>query len=208
MPAEMRTSEVGEPTWEIAMLFPRQGAWSELEYLTLDAGRLVEFDSGKVELVPMPTELHQAIVLFLYMEIQRYLALPHARPGVALVAPLRMRTGETKYREPDVLFMLDENRDRRTSRYWTGADVVVEIVSGDDPDRDCVTKRQEYASAGIPEYWIVDPRDRTICVLTLNEGDANYSEAGRYSDDRLAASIVLPGFEIDVSQAFDRPEVA
>ena len=41
--------------------------------------------------------------------------------------------------------------------HWTGADLVIEVVSPDDPDLDLVVKRQEYAQAGIPEYWIVDP---------------------------------------------------
>jgi Uma2 family endonuclease len=54
--------------------------------------------------------------------------------------------------------MKAEHRNRRTFDYWEGADLVVEIVNRDDPARDLETKRAEYAEAGIPEYWIVDPR--------------------------------------------------
>jgi len=44
---------------------------------------------------------------------------------------------------------------------------VVEIVSPDDPDRDLVEKVADYAEAGIPEYWIVNPNTATISVLRL-----------------------------------------
>ena len=50
---------------------------------------------------------------------------------------------------------------RCQDRYWLGADLVVEVVSPDRPERDLVDKRIDYAvrQAGIPEYWVVDPRD-------------------------------------------------
>ena len=47
---------------------------------------------------------------------------------------------------------------------------MVEVVSPDDPGRDLVEKRADYAEAGIAEYWIADPRDQTIRVLTLQDG--------------------------------------
>jgi Uma2 family endonuclease len=48
---------------------------------------------------------------------------------------------------------------RVTDEYWEGADLVMEVVSSHDEDRrrDLVVKREEYARAGIAEYWIVDP---------------------------------------------------
>ena len=49
---------LGEPTWDVAQLFPNQGAWSELDYLNLDTSHLVEFSSGVVEYLPMPTIDH------------------------------------------------------------------------------------------------------------------------------------------------------
>lgn len=55
------------------------------------------------------------------------------------------------------MVLRDANDLRRQDAYWTGADLAVEVVSEDDPGRDLITKRLEYAQAGIPEYWIVDP---------------------------------------------------
>lgn len=206
MSTDYPKSQHGEPTWEMAELFPDQGCWSEQEYLRLDAGRLVEFDNGTLEFVTMPTELHQAIAFFLCLRL-RLFAEPR-NLGVTYMAPLRVRVREGTYREPDVLFMLTQHRDRRTQRFWHGADLVMEIVSEDDPDRDIIHKRHDYAAAQIPEYWIVDPRDRSVTVLTLDATGDVYIDAGRYTHDQIASSILLDGFTVSVREVFDRPEVS
>ena len=81
---------------------------------------------------------------------------------------------------------------------------MIEVVSPDAPQRDLVEKRADYAEAGIPEYWIVDPRDETITVLTLT-GEA-YAEHGVYARGDLAASVLLEGLTVDATAAFDAPE--
>jgi Uma2 family endonuclease len=83
-----------------------------------------------------------------------------------------------------------------------GADLAVEVVSPgeENRERDIETKRTEYARAGIQEYWIVDPATDTISVLVLERG--NYVEQGVYRAGAKAPSILLPGFEVDVSEVF------
>ena len=51
-------------------------------------------------------------------------------------APLKVRLSDEVMREPDVLFMKAENAHLRGNKYGTSADLVVEVVSEDDPDRD------------------------------------------------------------------------
>ena len=80
----------GEPTWEIAQLFPVQGNWSELDYLALQTNHLVEFSDGCVEFLPMPTHVHQMIVAFLYGLLKSFVDA-HDPGGVVLFAPLPMR---------------------------------------------------------------------------------------------------------------------
>ena len=80
---------------------------------------------------------------------------------------------------------------------------MVEVVSPDDPDRDLVEKRADYAEAGIAEYWIADPRDETLTVLVLR-GEA-YVGHGRYVRGETAASVLLEGFAAEVSAVFDAP---
>ena len=65
-------------------------------------------------------------------------------------------------------------------------------------------KRADYPEGGILEYWIVDPRDDTITVLTL-KGDA-YVEHGVFPRGATATSALLEGFTVDVAAVFDAPE--
>ena len=185
-------------------ILPPQGAWSESAYLWLtDHGnRLIEFTDGHVQELPMPTFEHQAVLLFLYGLFHGYLK---RRGGVVMVAPLRMRIRAGKFREPDLLLLRDRADPRCRSPYWLGADLVAEVVSPDDPARDLVEKRVDYAEAGIAEYWIADPRAETIGVLTLQDGA--YVEHGVYRRGTAARSPLLPGLVADVAACFDAPTV-
>ena len=181
---------------------PRQGAWGDNDYLWLTdhCRRLIEFTDGWLEELPMPTYTHQAVLLFLYDLFRGYL---RSRGGVVMVAPLRMRVREGKFREPDLL-LRHQDDPRCEDRYWLGADLVAEVVSADNPDRDLVEKRVDYAEAGVAEYWIADPRTETILVLELHDGA--YREAGAYRRGELAPSPSLDGLLVDVAAVFDAPK--
>ncbi len=103
--------------------------------------------------------------------------------------------------EPDILLVRNANAPRRQNRYWLGADVVVEIASPDDPERDMATKRADYAEAGILEYWIANPEDETITVLAL-AGDA-YAEHGVFRRGARATAVLLEGLVASVDEVFD-----
>ena len=188
------------PVWRIATLFPNQGAWSEQEYLALKTNRRVEFDSGFVEVHDAPTNQHQAI-LSCFIAVLRTLAKQMG--GVERPAGLRLRLWEQKYREPDVVFLRDRNSSLRHENYWDGADLAIEIVSAslEDRERDLVAKRIEYAQAGIQEYWIVDPAEETVTVLSLY-GDV-YSEHGTFVRGSVVTSVLLPELALPVTEILD-----
>jgi Uma2 family endonuclease len=188
------------PTWEIAHLFPAQGQWSEDEYLALNGNRHIEFSHGFLEVLPMPTTSHQLLVVFLHALLAGFAA--GSGLGLALLAPLSVRLWRGKFREPDVVFMRQEHADRIEEDFWRGADLVMEVVSGaaEDRRRDLVTKREEYARARIPEYWIVDPQEQRIVVLKL--AGKQYAVHGEFAPGSQATSWSLPGFQVDVTQAF------
>ena len=205
-PTEARrrpAAETAEPAWDVALLFPNQGAWSVEEYLGLDTNHLVEFSHGFIDVLPMPTQSHQLIVAFLYRGL---LAVVTARNlGCVLTVPFRIQLWPGKFREPDVVFLSAEHADRRGEQYWEGADLVMEVVSQDNRDHDLVTKRREYARAGIPEYWIVDPQEEAITVLTL-EGDT-YAVHGEFERGAEATSVLLAGFTVAVDEVLDAAEI-
>lgn len=191
----------GEPTWEMARYFPLQGDWTEAEYLRLCPERGVEFVDGHVEFLPMPTELHQFLLIFLVESLRTFVKKQDL--GIALPAGLRVRLWDGRIREPDIVFLFKENYRLRENKHWRGADLAMEIVSADDPERDLVVKREEYAKCGIREYWIVDPRDSTITVLKLENGAYMVHCSG--GKGQTVASALLPGFTADVAAAFTVP---
>jgi Uma2 family endonuclease len=191
----------GEPTWEMADLYPIQGTWTEEEYLDLDVMRLIEFDNGVLEFLPMPTHSHQGISGFLFMALGLFLQ-SFDPSGCLRYAPLRVRVGKKKYREADLLYLSGAHLDRCHERFWEGADLVVEIVSPGrkSRDRDFVEKRKDYARAQIPEYWIVDPQKKVILVLTLR-GKA-YAVHGEFGAGQTATSVLLRGLAVSVDEVF------
>lgn len=194
-----RHSRRGEPTWEIALLYPEQGMWTESAYLALGTKRMVELSDGCLEILPMPTAFHQYILLFV-LDALRAFVKQHAA-GHVLPAPLPVWLWQGKFREPDIVYCKPE-RIPDMHGQPKGADLAVEIVSpGEDSrERDLKTKRQEYAAAGISEYWIVDPDERHIVVLTL--AGNTYREHGTFKVGSQATSLLLPGFAIDVAAMF------
>ena len=180
-------------------MMPPQGHWTDEQYLWLTdrTRRMVEFTDGRIEELPMPTIVHQAILSFLHDLFKAYLG---PRGGFVLFAGLRVRIREGKFREPDLAALCDRSDARNQDRFWLGADVVVEVVSPDDPDRDLVVKRADYAEADIAEYWIVDPGLETVTVLTLAGGA--YAEHGVFSHGESATSPLLEGLVLDVTDMF------
>ncbi len=199
--ATLLPERLAEPTWEIAKLFPDQGSWSEEDYLALETSHLVEFSHGHVEVLPMPTQSHQFIVFFLARLLQDFLVAQ--RGGTLLQAPFRVRLWPGKYREPDILLMLPEHDHRRYEEFWDGADLVIEVISGTakDRERNLVTKRREYATAGIPEYWLIDPRLETVTVLQL-AGEV-YTEHGVFARNEQVTSPLLPTLTIPAQRILE-----
>jgi Uma2 family endonuclease len=184
----------------VVSLDPLQGHWTEEQYLLLtdQTNRLLEYTDGFIEVLPMPTQEHQDISQFLFLALLGFL---QRLGGKVYYAPLRVRVRARKFREPDLLLVRDANDPRRQNRYWLGADLVVEIVSPAKPTRDTKDKPREYAEAGIPEYWIVNPLAETITVLVL-EGE-EYAEHGVFHRGDRAASKLLDGFSVSVDEVLD-----
>ncbi len=185
---------------ELLDFLQRQGKWTDDEYLSFTdhTSRLIEFTDGFLETLPMPTDNHQAILGVLFLAFNAFTA---PRGGVVRFAALRVRIRKGKFREPDLLLLLSATDPRWQNRFWLGADLVVEVVSPDKPERDLIVKRRDYAEARIPEYWIVNPINETITVLGLNK--KRYRRLGQYSRGDLARSSVLDGFEVSVDKVFD-----
>jgi Uma2 family endonuclease len=176
-----------------------QGTWTVEQYLKLTnaTNNLIEFTDGTIEVLPMPTRRHQMILALLY---ELLAAVVRPGGGIVLFAALRVRVAQDRFREPDLVVLLDARDPRNQDAFWLGADLVVEVVSPDNPERDTVEKVRDYAAAGIPEYWIVNPLDETVTVLTL-QGEA-YATHGVFGRGERATSELLAGFAVSVDEVF------
>lgn len=200
MAAQSSTLSASGPAWDIARIFSDQGHILEGEYLHLTryARRLVEYTDGIIEVLPISTTSHQRIVLFLYSLLMAWTSSRNA--GLVLTAPLRVRLRDGKIREPDVVFMARDHLARAGEEFWNGADLVMEVVSPDGRHRDLIEKRAEYAEAKVPEYWIVDPQEARITVLTL--GSSEYTVHGEFIGGTRASSALLKDFAVSVDEVF------
>lgn len=197
-----REAARAEPAWEFARLFPAQGQWDEEDYFAIATNQLVEFSNGYLEVLDMPSITHQLIALALFRLFDRWVEAQAL--GKVLLAPIKIQLWPGKYREPDLVLILPHRLQRRTEQYWLGADLVIEVISPGDRQRDTKTKRWEYAQAGIPEYWIVDPESQTITVLTLPQTAVppTYHVHGEFGAGQQATSCLLAKFAVDVDRLF------
>jgi Uma2 family endonuclease len=184
-------------------LLPEQGEWSDQAYLWLtdQSNHLIELTDGYIEVLPMPTQRHQAMLQVLFLAFDAFLQQHGVTGGNVFFVPLRLLIRPGKFREPDLMLVQGARDPRQQDQYWLGADLVVEVVSPDKPERDLVEKQHDYAEARIPEYWIVNLLDETIAVLRLEEN--RYVEPGRYQRGTTARSVLFPAFAASTSAVFD-----
>ncbi len=168
------------------------------EFLTLiDEDAHAEWVDGEVIVFMPPKTKHERLSRFLYLLFGFY--VEHFRLGEVFDAPYEMLHQPGKIsREPDLLFVTREHADRITAERLIGpADLVIEIISDSSVTRDRETKFAEYQAAGIPEYWLFDPRPGQEWLRPYAlAADGVYhliapDSAGRYH------STVLPGFWLD-----------
>ncbi|AUS99759.1 hypothetical protein CLI64_04775 [Nostoc sp. CENA543] len=170
------------------------------EYLAYDDGSGFHYElvDGRLELMNPPTIEHFLIVDFLdtafKTEIKR-LSLPwltFRETGV--------RTGRNKSRLTDLSVVTQEQaRDliNLSAVFESPPLLIVEVVSPDSIKRDYRYKRSEYAAVEVPEYWIVDPLEKKISVLLLEEG---FYEETVFTGDEKIISQTFPELAIAVEQ--------
>jgi Uma2 family endonuclease len=80
-------------------------------------------------------------------------------------------------------------------------DLIVEILSPSNPKHDCVTKFNLYEEHGVREYWIVDPRQKTVNIFLL-QPDGKYDTGIIYEHHQTAPVHIFEGLVIDLKEIF------
>jgi Uma2 family endonuclease len=175
------------------------------EYLFYHDESDAHFELVKGQLVPMPTVtgLHTAICEFLAASLQRYIA----SKGLPLVArsAVGVRTQIDSSRIPDLLVCGHEFWNAVVARRGAGVfnfgetpRLVVEVVS-DDRKRDYVEKRSEYGVLGILEYWIVDPAESRVWMMSEPRGESGYQKQVEFTREQNLVSRLFPDLVLPVA---------
>ncbi len=154
-----------------------------------------EWVEGEVIVFMPPTLRHMRLIRFL----TNFVGLFVERHGLGewIVSPFEMKLPSSRSREPDLLFVASANLGRlRQERLDGPADLAIELVSEDSVRRDRVTKRDEYAAAGIAEYWILDPRPGREAEEFLVLGDDGRYHPVPPDADGWYRSRVIEGFRL------------
>lgn len=167
-------------------------------YLTQYADDRYEWVDGRVVKMAPATNRHYLITRYLSNLLETYLTL---RPiGTLFGEPLSLNlVAETRsFRIPDLMVVLTESAAEITDTGVKGpADIVIEVVSPESEHRDYGKKLIEYRTAGVPEYWIINPLTEQCDFHRL--GDAGRYHNHQFGDNGQYTTPLLPDLVIDVA---------
>jgi Uma2 family endonuclease len=182
--------------------WPAQGEWTYKDYLRLpDDGNRYEVIRGVLYVTASPTWKHQSAG----SRFERRLAafVERRKLGEVGRAPfdVKLPFGIASPVQPDLVFFRKGNTPGLDDNSFEGVpDLVVEILSPRTRRRDLTVKLDAYRDAGVPEYWLVDPAERTVVVYVLEKG--RYTELVRGGERDVVWSSFVPGFRIKVRSLF------
>jgi len=160
-----------------------------------------ELWEGELTLSPAPSFLHQEIAFRLQRALYDWVG--PRKLGKVAGAPIDMVLSEHRVAQPDVAYIAQDRLSIIQGAIRGPADLVAEIISLGSRNRDRIEKRDLYEQHGVKEYWIIDPEAETVDVLFLERG--NYQLVMRCGPGQVAASRLLPGFEINIDDLLHGP---
>jgi Uma2 family endonuclease len=161
----------------------------------LDDGEKADLLGGVVHLAPTDTKLENTLTAFVACLIDGFTGA-RAIDGFTFFCRYVCKIDDMHAAEPDVGYVRPERKHLVGDDYLVGGpNIAVEIVSRDSRQRDYGEKRELYQSAGVSEYWIIDPIQRRVEFLRLKDGQY---EPVPLEDNRIFRTAVIPGFWLDV----------
>lgn len=156
---------------------------------------------GELVHEPSPRPFHQIVAGNLFRLLSSF-ALDHRLGHV--IAAVDVVLSETNVLEPDLVFIPKERVDIITEvNVWGAPALAVEVLSPTTTRRDRDVKRGIYERFGVQEYWIADPRARTVEVLALAAG--GYVSRGVFRQDQVLTSPLFPGLQLAPADVFRDP---
>lgn len=175
------------------------------DYLTWDETERTELIDGIPFMMAPPSRVHQEISGELFRQIANYLDGKRCRVYAAPFAVRLFSKTDTPDHavdtvvEPDLSIVCD--REKLDDRGCKGApDMIVEILSPSSVRNDRLTKFNLYQRAGVREYWIVNPTEKSVQVFVLEGG--HYAAVALGNEADILKVNVLDGCYVDLGRVF------
>ncbi|HIZ38899.1 MAG TPA: Uma2 family endonuclease [Candidatus Anaerobutyricum stercoris] len=174
------------------MPLPREKSRTIKDIYSLPEGQRAELIDGDMYMMAPPSRIHQKLVMQLSRIISNYVA---DKGGSCEVYPapfaVFLNADDKNYVEPDISVICD--RDKLNDKGCVGApDWIIEIVSPSTQRMDYLTKLFKYRTAGVREYWIVNPIKGTVQLYSF-EGEEDSTQSS-FSDS--ITSTIFKDFSI------------
>lgn len=153
------------------------------------------------EMTPSPLVPHQRLVTRLALSLGRHL---EAQPEQAevFVAPLDVILTEHDVVQPDLLVVLDPQREILTERHVHGAPaLVIEVLSPSTRQHDQRRKQPLFDRQGVREYWMVDP-DRNQVIVYRRAEDGSFQLAATLDASETLTTPLLVGWSLSLAKLF------
>jgi Uma2 family endonuclease len=179
-----------------AVLEKQARRWTYEEYYKLDDDQRYEIIDGNLLMAPAPDTWHQDWSRDLFRIIDRHVTAQ--RLGKVFFAPVDVVLDEENTVQPDIVFIATANAGIIQRRAIFGTpDLLVELIFPSSVRRDRYDKKELYARFGVKEYWIGDPANKALEILTLKE-DRYELHCCAEGKGKLT-SLVLAGLEFDLA---------
>ncbi len=170
------------------------------QYENLPEDSQIEVFDGLIYNMASPSEDHQTISMELSTTINNYI---RSKKGGCKIfhAPFDVILSNDPLTvvQPDIMIVCD--KDKLDGKRCNGApDFIIEIVSPGNPADDYIRKLYYYQNAGVKEYWIVDPRRKTVTVNYFEKNLLNI----QYSFDSIIKVNIYEDLYIDFSEISSR----
>jgi Uma2 family endonuclease len=179
----------------------RKFTYADYKDWELKPGERYELIYGEPYAMSAPTSTHQEILVALSSQFYIYL---RKKPCRVYPAPFDVRLfyeedeSDDTVVQPDITIICDE--EKRGEEGCHGApDLVVEILSPSNTAAEMQRKLKLYQTAGVREYWVVDPETKSLTVYLFQE---NAILTHTYGSAGTAPVSILPGFEITLDDVF------
>jgi len=172
--------------------------FSYQDYLALDDDKRYEIIDGElIEMWPSPNTIHQ-----IYSRNIQYLLMTYVnkkKTGQVFNAPLDVRLDEYNVVQPDLIYISEKNKQIITEKNIQGApDLMMEILSPSSFHHDQERKKALYERFGVLEYWIIDPANEVIEIVSHEI--VQYILHAFVAEKGVAASKLLKGFKVDIEK--------